>query len=266
MSKIKITESELKEIISESVKGMINEYKWNKYGTPWNMLSDTEKKNYAYYYANKYRAWKTDGKGNYIYQNGKAVPDYNKLEQIYNQEQEKYQHKGNRGQYSQGHIENLNQQKNQLNVQLKQVQNLNDGYKNAIQQIAQALRVQLAEAVGSTPAIDSSWSGTGAVTVPTPEQNAEMLVKSAVPQLPQILKAIETLKGRIETLKGRVAQLTKANQTLTNQNKSLTQRVQNDQSQKIASPIATPKATVQAPTQPATLARPKAAAPGNAQA
>ncbi len=259
MSKIKITENELKQIISESVKSMINEYKWDKYGTPWNMLSDTEKKNYAYYYANKYRAWKTDGKGRYIYQNGKAVPDYNKLEQIYNQEQEKYQHKGNRGQYSQGHIENLNQQKNQLNVQLKQVQNLNDGYKNAIQQIAQALKVQLAEAVGSTPAIDSSLAGTGAVASPTPEQNAEMLVKSAVPQLPQILKAIQTLKGR-------VAQLTKANQTLNDQNKSLTQRVQNGQNQKIASPIAAPKATVQAPTQQATLARPKAAAPGNTQA
>ena len=138
MAKIKVTENELKEIISESVKSMINEYKWDKYGTPWNMLSGREKENYAYYYANKYRAWKTDGKGNYIYQNGKAVPDYDKLEQIYNQEQEKYQHKGNRGQYSQGHVEKLNQQADSLNKLYKQIgpniNNYNDAASALMQQ------------------------------------------------------------------------------------------------------------------------------------
>jgi hypothetical protein len=79
--------------------------------------------------------------------------------------------------------------------------------------------------------------------------------------------------AKVDEMVKQISQLTKANQALTNnnktltaQNKSLTQRVQNGQNQRIASPIAAPKATVQAPTQQATLARPKAAAPGNTQA
>ena len=282
MSKIKITESELRQLIGEGVVSVLNER--INYGAEWETLSEPEKRAAAEQYYKNAIFHPSMGGVTYTYPDGttgtsaykydqatgqqlQGTANYNMdaAKEIYNRKRSRKQRKGNltysADQFNRSQEQNTNQIK-QLNAQLKQSQNLNKGYSDAIQQIANALKVQLAEAVGSVPSFEASISGTGGVAVPTPEQNTEMLVKSAVPQLPQILKAIQTLKGRM-------AQLAKANTALTAQNKSLTTRIKNNQmvaQGPQSTPIpATNQPQVTAPTQPATLARPKVAAPGNAQ-
>ena len=66
MSKIKITESELRQLIGESVVSVLNEARYNTYGVNWEDLTGPQKENYAKMYGNK------AGAGQYVDANGKG--------------------------------------------------------------------------------------------------------------------------------------------------------------------------------------------------
>ena len=265
MTKIKITEGELRQLIGESVVSVLNEARYNTYGVNWDDLTDDQKQNYASMYGYKAGAAQyVDANGN-LYQGGGYAPgtgytqQYNmdKMRDFYNKEQKRFAKNSKRNGITPELYQKVSKENGQLRSQLSQAQNLNNGYKSAISQISQALGGQIAEAVG----FDSSLAGAPATNTPTADQQAAMTVKSAVPNLDQILKSINSMKTK-------VTQLTKANQALTVQNKSLATRVENGKAQnqlaQIKSPVAQPQ--ISTPAQQTGLARPGAAAPGSAQA
>lgn len=214
-----------------------------------------------------------DANGN-PYQGGGYAPgtgytrQYNmdKMRDFYNKEQERFAKNSRRNGITPELYQKVSKENSYLKTQLSQAQNLNNGYKSAISQISQAIGGQIAEAVGTPAPIDSSWSGAPAANTPTADQRAAMTVKSAVPNLDQILKSINDMKTKVTQLTKANQQLTSTNKNLTSQNQSLAKKIQNGQNQKLASPIAVPKATAQATTRQTGLARPGAAAPGTAQA
>ena len=270
---MQVSESELKNIIKESVISVLNEARrWNSYGMNWDQLSDAEKQAYAQRYGNSAHAgYYADQNGN-RYNGGGYNPgsgytyqyDMDKLGEYYGQQQQKKGGRSNRNGFSKEYVDKLQGEFNKTKTQLSQAQNLNNGYKSAIDQINQALSQQVSES--AIPPIDSSLAGAPGNAAPTPDQNAAMNTKSAVPNLAQILQNIENLKTAAKTANQKVAQLTKANQTLTAQNKSLAGRVQNAQNP--VKPV-TPNtnlagtATVTPPAAPSGLAGQR---PGTAQA
>lgn len=209
-----------------------------------------------------------DANGN-PYQGGGYAPgtgytqQYNmdKMRDFYNKEQKRFAKNSRRNGITPELYQKVSKENGQLRSQLSQAQNLNNGYKSAISQISQALGGQIAEAAGTPAPVDSSLAGAPATNTPTADQKTAMAVKSAVPNLDQILKLINGMKTK-------VGQLTKANQTLTAQNKSLATRVENGKAQnqlaQVKSPVAQPQ--ISTPAQQTGLARPKVSAPGNAQA
>ena len=266
-----VSESELKNIIKESVISVLNEKRWNNYGMNWGQLSDAEKQAYAERYGNSAGAgYYADENGNRYNNGGYAGGQYtrqydmDKLGEYYAQQQQKKGGRSNRNGFSKEYVDKLQADFNKTKTQLSQAQNLNNGYKSAIDQINQALSQQVSES--AIPPIDSSLAGAPDNAAPTPEQNAAMNTKSAVPNLAQILQNIENLKTAAKTANQKVAQLTKANQTLTAQNKSLAGRVQNAQNP--VKPVApnnnlAATATVTPPAAPSGLAGQR---PGTAQA
>ena len=274
MAKIKITEGELRQLIGESVVSVLNEARYNTYGVNWDDLTDDQKQNYASMYGNKAGAAQyVDANGN-PYQGGGYAPgtgytrQYNmdKMRDFYNKEQERFAKNSRRNGITPELYQKVSKENSYLKTQLSQAQNLNNGYKSAISQISQAIGGQIAEAGGAPAPIDSSWSGAPAANTPTADQRAAMTVKSAVPNLDQILKSINDMKTKVTQLTKANQQLTSTNKNLTSQNQSLAKKIQNGQNQKLASPIAVPKATAQATTRQTGLSRPGAAAPGTAQA
>ena len=268
MAKFQITESELKQLIGESVVSVLNEARYNTYGVSWDDLTDDQKQNYAKMYGNKAGAgYYADQNGN-RWTSGYAAPsgythqyDMDKMRDFYSKEQKRFAKNTKRNGITPELYQKVTKENGQLRSQLSQAQSLNNGYKNAISQISQALGQQLAEAAGTPAPFDSSLAGAPGATAPTADQQAAMSVKSAVPNLEQILKSINDMKNK-------VGQLTKANQTLTAQNKSLATRIKNTTSQSQLAQVKTPvvQARVTAPAQPSGLAQPKVAAPGTAQA
>lgn len=270
MAKIQITESELRQLIGESVVSVLNEARYNTYGVNWDDLTDDQKQNYASMYGNKAGAAQyVDANGN-PYQGGGYAPgtgytqQYNmdKMRDFYNKEQKRFAKNSRRNGITPELYQKVSKENGQLRSQLSQAQNLNNGYKSAISQISQALGGQIAEAAGAPAPVDSSLAGApGATSAPTADQKAAMAVKIAVPNLDQLLKLINGMKTK-------VGQLTKANQTLTAQNKSLATRVENGKAQnqlaQVKPPVAQPQ--ISTPAQQTGLARPKVSAPGNAQA
>jgi regulator of replication initiation timing len=293
MGKIKITESELKQVIHESVSEVLNERV--NYGSEWETLSEPEKKAAAEKYYKNSIFHPSMGSVTYTYPDGttgtsaykydqatgqqlRGTANYNMdaAKDIYNRKRGRKQRNGNltysADQFNQAQ-KNSEGQINTLKAQLSQAQNLNNGYKSAISQISSAISQtskaiggQIAEAVGVPASFDSSFVGAPTANTPTTDQQAAMAVKSAVPNLDQILKSINDMKTKVTQLTKANQQLTSVNKNLTSQNQNLAKRIQNGQSQRIASPIAAPKATAQATTQKTGLARPGAAAPGNARA
>lgn len=274
MAKFQITESELKQLIGESVVSVLNEARYKTYGVSWDDLTDDQKQNYAKMYGDKAGAgYYADQNGN-RWNNGGYAPgagytqqyDMNKMRDFYNKEQKRFAKNSKRNGITPELYQKVSKENSQLKSQLSQAQNLNNGYKSAISQISQAIGGQIAEAAGTPAPFDSSLAGAPATNKPTADQQAAMTVKSAVPNLDQILKSINDMKTKVTQLTKANKQLTSANKNLTSQNQSLAKRFQNGQNQRIASPIAAPKATAQATTQQTGLARPGAAAPGTAQA
>lgn len=266
MAKIKITESELRRLIGENVVSVLNETRYNTYSVNWEDLTEPQQKEYARMYGNAAKAGQyVDANGN-VYQNGGYAPgsgytwqwDMNKVRDFYNQKQKKFANNSRRN----GITPELYQR---VKSQLSQAQNLNNGYKNAISQISQAVGIQITEAVSSTAPFVPTWNGTPTTNTPTPEQQAAVSAKSVVPNLDQILKSINGMKTKVANLTKANQQLTLANKNLTSQNQNLTKRIQDSQNQRLASPIAAPKTTAQATTRQPGLARPGTATPGNAQ-
>ena len=275
MAKIQITESELRQLIGESVVSVLNEARYNTYGVNWDDLTDDQKQNYASMYGNKAGAAQyVDANGN-PYQGGGYAPgtgytqQYNmdKMRDFYNKEQKRFAKNSRRNGITPELYQKVSKENGQLRSQLSQAQNLNNGYKSAISQISQALGGQISEAAGAPAPVDSSLAGApGATSAPTADQKAAMAVKSAVPNLDQLLKLINGMKTK-------VGQLTKANQTLTAQNKSMAQRIQNTQNQitadKMKQAQPTPQLNVPAPniTKPAPInMNRRPTTPGTAQA
>ena len=263
MAKFQITESELKQLIGESVVSVLNEARYNTYGVSWDDLTDDQKQNYAKMYGEKAGAgYYADQNGNRA-NNGGYAPgarytyqyDMNKMRDFYNKEQKRFANNSRRNGITPEQYQKITKENGNLRSQLAQAQSLNNGYKNAIAQINQALGQQIAEAT----AFDSSLAGAPAAAAPTADQQAAMSVKNAVPNLDQILKLINNMKTK-------VGQLTKANQTLTTQNKQLAGRVQNMQSAPLRKPANAPTALATTNTKPQGLAGAGAKAPGNALA
>ena len=252
MGKFQITESELKQLIGESVVSVLNETRYNTYGVSWDDLTDSQKQNYAKMYGNKAGAgYYADQNGNRVnnggYANGKSYTqqyDMNKMRDFYNKEQKRFANNSRRNGITPEQYQKISKENGNLRSQLAQAQKLNNGYKSAIAQITQALGQQIAEAAAFVP----SLAGAPATTVPTPDQQTAMFVKTAVPNLDQILKLVNGMKTK-------VAQLTKANQTLTAQNKQLSSRIQNTQNGTMVAstakkPVNTPGVTPTNITQP----------------
>lgn len=255
MSKIQVTESELKQVIKESVESMLKEARWNNYGMNWDQLSDAEKQAYAQRYGNSAGAYQyVDQNGNQ-YKGGGYAPgaqytqqvDYNKLGEYYKQQQAKKGRKANRNGFSANYVQQL---QNQLNTKTAECKTAVDG----MTKIAQALGIQTPAA--AAPAGTAPKTMTAENTVPQAGGNG----------LQQILTAINNLKAEA----AKAAQLTKANQTLTAKNKQLTAqnqslatRIQNGQNKVVAPTTAAPTAIAATNTPAAGLAGPR---PGTAQA
>ena len=230
MAKIRITESELRQLIGNSVVSVLNEARYNTYGVNWDNLTDDQKQKYAEMYGSKVNAGRwVDANGNLsnAYTSGSTWQyDMNKMRDFYNQEQKKYAKNSRRNGITPELYQEVSKENGKLKSQLSQAQNLINGYKSAISQISSAISEnsqvigrQIAEAAGAPAPYDSSMAGVTTTAV-TADQRAAMAVKSAVPNLDQILKSIKGMKTK-------VTQLTKANETLTSQNENLTSQNQN---------------------------------------
>ena len=65
MAKVRITESELRQLIGESVVSVLNEARYNTYGVDWGDLTPDQQKNYAKMYGSKVNAGRwVDANGN----------------------------------------------------------------------------------------------------------------------------------------------------------------------------------------------------------
>lgn len=211
MAKIKVTESELKQLIRESVESILKEANWNNYGMDWDQLSEPEKKAYAQRYANRANAtYYTDANGNRI-SGGYATPntnyDYDKLGQFYKTQQTKKAGKSHRNGFSAEYVKNL---QNNLN----QAQSQNKAYTNALNQIKSSLKLQ--EQVNEDTHAPEGNTNTGTDTQAT-----------AIPDLQPILAKIKELNDSITKQQGIIAQYKKANATQKQQLASLQQRVTN---------------------------------------
>ena len=238
MAKILVTESEVRDIIKESVMSVLNETTLNErinYGVDWNNLSDAEKQNIASTYRKRGRnipikyysfsdgttgntAYKVEN-GQYVY--GTPVYDTNRAGEIYSNKRGRKERNGNLSysaeQYNTLQTKSAEQNKT-LQAQLTQAQNLNNGYKSAIDQIITALSKVIKENAGASvsPPVDGSLTGTPSNTAPTPDQKAAINAKSAVPNLEQLLTAIANLQKRAGMVSG-----------LQQKIKELTARIQN---------------------------------------
>ena len=68
MAKIKITESELRQLIGENVVSVLNETRYNTYSVNWEDLTEPQQKEYARMYGNAAKAGQyVDANGN-VYQ------------------------------------------------------------------------------------------------------------------------------------------------------------------------------------------------------
>lgn len=216
MAKIQVTESELRELVKESVQSVLNEARWNNYGMNWDQLSDAEKQAYAKRYGDAAGANTSTGGGYYNPNN--VVTDYEKLGQYYAQQQKKKGKKANRNGYS---AEFFNKTQGEL-----------DQYKNALQQIQNALTGPLKESVNEQTAPAAQYTGaaggTGGVRggettqQQAPEQATETDVLANIPQMVQQIQNMRMKAQLVPGLQNKVKQLTTANQQLTAQNQQLT--------------------------------------------
>lgn len=231
MAKIRITESELRQLIGNSVVSVLNEARYNTYGVNWDDLTDDQKQKYAEMYGSKVNAGRwVDANGNLsnAYTSGSTWQyDMNKMRDFYNQEQKKYAKNSRRNGITPELYQEVSKENGKLKSQLSQAQNLINGYKSAISQISQAIGGQIAEAAGTPAPVDSSLAGAPATNTPAADQKAAMTVKSAVPNLDQILKSINDMKTKVAQLTKANQQLTSANKNLTSQNQNLAKRIQN---------------------------------------
>lgn len=260
MAKIQITESELKQIIRESVEGVLQERV--NYGMEWNNLSPEEQQAAAQKYSGglhgviqgyKYPDGTTGTTpAQYATQaQGTPIYDMNKVQKIYNRKRTRKEKNGNLT-YSSDQYNNVQGQLNAKNAEISKLNGTVSGYKAAIDTLSKAIMGQVAEA--AAPAIDSSLPGNTAKAPANPGQAAAISAKSVVPNLDQLLSTINKLRAsasRVPGLQNQLKQLTTQNQTLAQQNQSLTQRVQNNQNKvnPIASTALASKATAATPTQ-----------------
>ena len=206
MAKIQITESELRQLIGNSVVSVLNEARYNTYGVDWDDLTDDQKQKYAEMYGSKVNAGRwVDANGNLsnAYTSGSTWQyDMNKMRDFYNQEQKKYAKNSRRNGITPELYQEVSKENGKLKSQLSQAQNLINGYKSAISQISSAISEnsqvigrQIAEAAGAPAPYDSSMAGVTTTAV-TADQRAAMAVKSAVPNLDQILKSIKGMRNQ----------------------------------------------------------------------
>lgn len=225
MAKIKITENELKQIIRESVEGVLNEV---NYAMDWNKLSSTEKQNIAKSYDNLggnavFRNMITG----YTYPDGttgtspskqmadgtlaQGTPSYDmkRAQKIYNRKRDRKDRKGNLN-YSVDQYNALTGQIANKDAEIKekdtQIANLN----NALSQIGNALRegVTRINEAGET-------FGAASRATSTLQDAGKNYDPNAVPGLQNILTAIGKLKQQVSALQ---TQLVQARRTIAQQN------------------------------------------------
>lgn len=136
MAKIRITESELRQLIGNSVVSVLNEARYNTYGVNWDDLTDDQKQKYAEMYGSKVNAGRwVDANGNLsnAYTSGSTWQyDMNKMRDFYNQEQKKYAKNSRRNGITPELYQEVSKENGKLKSQLSQAQNLINGYKSAI--------------------------------------------------------------------------------------------------------------------------------------
>lgn len=274
MAKIKVTENELKQIIRESVEGVLNEV---NYAMDWDKLSSADKENIAKSYDNLggnaiFRNMVTG----YTYPDGttgtsqskqmadgtlvQGTPSYDmkRAQKIYNRKRDRKDRNGNLN-YSVDQYSALAGQIASKDAEIKQKDTQIANLNNALSQIGNALRE------GVTRINEASETG-----VPRPASRATSTIQdagknydpNAVPGLENILTAIGNLKQQVSTLQTQLTQARGANQKLIAQQKAAA---------KPASPTNTPvqQPRAVAPTIAATPNTPTGLArtntPGNAR-
>ena len=216
MAKIKITENELKQIIRESVEGVLNEV---NYAMDWDKLSSAEKQNIAKSYDNLggnavFRNMVTS----YTYPDGttgtsqskqradgtlaQGTPSYDmkRAQKIYNRKRDRKDRKGNLN-YSVDQYNALAGQIANKDAEIKekdiQIANLN----NALSQIGNALR----EGVSRINEAGETFGATSRATS-TLQDAGKNYDPNAVPGLQNILTAIGNLKQQVSGLTTQLAQ------------------------------------------------------------
>jgi DNA repair exonuclease SbcCD ATPase subunit len=217
MAKIKITENELKQIIRESVEGVLNEV---NYAMDWNKLSSAEKQNIAKSYDNLggnavFRNMVTS----YTYPDGttgtsqskqmadgtlaQGTPSYDmkRAQKIYNRKRDRKDRKGNLN-YSVDQYNALAGQIADKDAEIKekdtQIANLN----NALSQIGNALK----EGVTRINEAGEEIRRAASRATSTIQDAGKNYDPNAVPNLQNILTAIGKLKQQVSGLTTQLAQ------------------------------------------------------------
>lgn len=276
MAKIRITESELRQLVSESVISVLNEELGedmaSRFNRRYNAYRDAEK-NYNDNFSKEWNDLPPEEKQKWQGELDKMRSDPNSAkyltnvtpESIYNSRRNSAKstmdstlNRRGVGTKMKGELDIANKNLAALYGQLKandqngamgtiqslqkqsaELTNQNTAYKNAITQILNTLNRRVNEAA----AYDSSWDG-----APGSKPKQETVQQFKVPELQGILAAIGKLQGQIK-------QLTKANQTLTSSNNTLkTQMAQAQQRQQNTQNMAALQGAPKA--QPAAMQKP----------
>lgn len=212
MAKIKITENELKQIIRESVEGVLDEV---NYAMDWNKLSDADKKAAAEKYNGGWHKQtitgytypdgttgvsqtKISADGKYV--TGKPMYDMAQAQKIYNRKRDRKAKNGNLN-YSVDQYNALAGQIANKDAEIKekdtQIANLN----NALSQIGNALR----EGVSRINEAGETFGAASRATS-TIQDAGKNYDPNAVPGLQNILTAIGNLKQQVSGLTTQLAQ------------------------------------------------------------
>lgn len=230
MAKIKITENELKQIIRESVEGVLKEGLDEDRDAKFQKRYDAYNKAAQDYNNNFSKEWGNLTQG----EQQKWQNEYNKLassgqfsgitpESLYNSRRNSAQTTMNSALNRRGvgaamkkQVDLANQklkqaetEKTDLKTRLTQANNLNAGYKNAISQITQALRMPVYENTMFSTQQNTFQTGSTGIT---PEQlsnikekNANAAAQTAVPNLGEIINSIKSLRQQLAQAKRNAA-------------------------------------------------------------
>ena len=252
MAKIKITESELKELIRESVENVINE---GNFGMNWNQLSEPEKQKFT----NRYYNWNV---GNFL-KNGfnKQAIDPADVERRYQEIQTRKQKNGNakfsqaQGQRLQQQVAALTKSAQMADISFGNIEKSLDDLIATTQPKQKPLKeAESAQSVYTDTSTTDAQGNTNTTRTYNDNYNFKQRGDNIAAKVQTLKTNVETMKAALDKANASMGQLTKANQTLTAQNKNLTaqaqawqKRAQTPQVPTTQSKLPTGQAVAQAP-------------------